>query len=116
AQVRDSLEDLRRSAAAEARQRRQPAALRGRLEPVHRRDAESLVNGLDLRGAEAGNAQHLDQPVGSFGAQLLEVARLAALHELADGRERGWPDPLERRELARSERGAEIVRLHAERG
>src|SRR4051812_43595560 len=82
AQELDAAEQLLRRLRAVARELRDAPIARRRLERLDRIDPECLVQLENLRRAEAGNAQEVEQASGCRGAQLLEVGRLARLDQI----------------------------------
>src|SRR5918999_5618789 len=89
----DPLENLLRGLWTEAAKRGETSVAGRLFQLVHRLDSQITVDLMDLRRPESGNAQHLEQTVGSGCAQSLEVGRLAQLDEIADHTECGWSDP-----------------------
>ena len=80
----DLRQELLLLALAEAREPLQAALARGRLEVGERRDAELLPELARRLGAEAGQADDLDEALGDAAAQLLERRHRAGLAQLAD--------------------------------
>src|SRR5205085_9930053 len=71
---------------------REATVTRRLLELVERLDAKRFVNGVDLRGRQPGNVEHVEQAFRRRLTKLLEVARLAVLEEIANHGERGGPE------------------------
>jgi hypothetical protein len=88
----------------------------GFLELLDGLDPERLVNPEDLRRGHARHPQHLEQPLGCGGPQLLEIERLSVLDEITNDRERGWPESANRGEVAGFQRLAEIIGLESAQG
>ena len=116
---RDTGEDFLRRLRTNALERRQLSALRGRLQIRERRNPELRVELVNLLDTESGNADEFYQAFRRCLAELLEVLRLARLHEIANDGERGGSETANTGELSGSEQGREIVRSerqHAARG
>ena len=86
---RDSLQDLRDGLLAELGHFRQASIARRRLELFDGVDVQRFADLVNSRRRHAGNVEHLEQSLGHRLAQLLQVARLAGLDEVANHGERG---------------------------
>src|SRR4051794_35328219 len=78
----DPLEDLLRRLGPVAWEAGDATVARRRLERLDRVDAELVVQLVDLRRAEAGDAQQVEQSRRRGSAQLLEIRRLAGLDQV----------------------------------
>ena len=112
----DPSENLLSGLPAEFWQTGQLPILRHALQVIQRLDAERVVNELHLDGAEPGNAQELQQPLGDSLAQPIEIRRLARLDQLANDRQRRRSDPLNLRQLAGPHERAKIVGIEGDQG
>ena len=79
------------------------------LELVHRLDAETFVDVVDLLRRHAGDAKQLEQPFGRRRTKLLEVSGLAVFDQIANDGDRRWTQSAHRGELAGLQRGREVI-------
>src|SRR5262249_17790105 len=96
----DAFEDLLLRLLAEAPELGHAPVLAGGAEGVEVADLELVINGLDLLGAEALDAHHLQQAGGHLGAQLVEVGERAGGDEGGDLLAEGLADALDVGEAA----------------
>jgi len=113
---RDSLEDFRNGLFAELGDFRQASVARRGLEFLDRVDAQRFADLVNSRGRHAGNGEHLEQSLGQRLAELLEVARLAGLDEVANHRERSGAEATHARERPGFEHRLQVVRAKGEDG
>ncbi len=80
----DGLQDRRRAALAQARQRGEPPAAAGLLQAVDVRDPERPPRRGDRLRADALDRERLDDPLRNTPLELVTVRQRPALEELAD--------------------------------
>ena len=110
----DSLKNLRDGLLAELGHFRQTSVARRSLELFDRVDVQRLPDLMNSRRRHPGNGEHVEQSLGHRLAQLLEVARLAGLDEVANHRECRRAEAAHAGERAGFEHRREIVRAERE--
>ncbi|MNY25155.1 hypothetical protein D3C86_1589160 [compost metagenome] len=104
----DAREDLVLGLGPEALERDQPVLVAGVLQLADRGDAQALVDGLDLLGAEVGDGEHLDEARGRRGHQLGMDRGGAGLDHLADHLGEPRANPLDGGQLALGDQAREV--------
>jgi hypothetical protein len=114
ARRRDPLKNFRGCLRPELGDRRQASVARSGLELLDRVDVQCFADLVNPRGGQARNGQHVHESLGHRFAKLLEVARLACLHEIAHDGQRRRTQTAHPRERAGLQHRREIIRAERE--